>query len=115
MLNLLGKKLVVRSNLGAAMFAAVVADIYPDIPAAQNAMASPVERIHHPDPERAKAYDSLYARYRSLGAFEQARNRTERESSRQKTFRRFPEAGRPAIEPCGLQGLPLLRAWDGFT
>jgi sugar (pentulose or hexulose) kinase len=36
-------------------------------------MASPVERIHRPDPERAKAYDSLYARYRSLGAFEQAR------------------------------------------
>jgi L-ribulokinase len=59
--------------LGAAMFATVVAGIYPDIPAAQNAMAAPVERIYRPDPERAGTYDRLYARYRSLGAFEQAR------------------------------------------
>jgi L-ribulokinase len=55
------------------MFAAVVAGIYPDIPAAQNAMGSPVERIYRPDPARAGLYDRLYARYRSLGAFEQAR------------------------------------------
>jgi L-ribulokinase len=57
--------------LGAAMFAAVVAGLYPDIRAAQNAMASPVERIYSPNPERAGVYDSLYARYRKLGAFEQ--------------------------------------------
>jgi L-ribulokinase len=60
--------------LGAAMFAAVVAGLYPDIPAAQNAMAAPVERIYRPDPERVRVYDSLYARYRQLGAFEQAGN-----------------------------------------
>jgi hypothetical protein len=36
-------------------------------------MAAPVERIYRPDPRRAGIYDGLYARYRSLGAFEQAR------------------------------------------
>jgi L-ribulokinase len=50
----------------------VVAGLYPDIPAAQNAMAAPVERIYSPDPGRIRVYDSLYARYRELGAFEQA-------------------------------------------
>jgi L-ribulokinase len=57
--------------LGAAMFAAVVAGIYPDIPAAQKALGSPVEKIYTPNAARVKAYDALYARYRRLGDFEQ--------------------------------------------
>jgi L-ribulokinase len=60
--------------LGAAMFAAVVAGLYPDIPAAQNAMGAELERVYRPDPKRAGVYEGLYARYRSLGAFEQARS-----------------------------------------
>jgi L-ribulokinase len=57
--------------LGAAMFAAVVAGLYPDIPAAQKALCSPVEKIYSPNPSRVKTYDSLYARYQKLGDFEQ--------------------------------------------
>jgi L-ribulokinase len=58
--------------LGAAMFAAVVAGLYPDIPAAQKALCSPVERVYTPNPSRVKTYDTLYARYLELGDFEQA-------------------------------------------
>ncbi|GHT98820.1 ribulokinase [Spirochaetia bacterium] len=55
--------------LGAAMFAAVVAGLYPDIPAAQKALGAPVEKTYVPNPQRAKIYDGLYERYKALGAF----------------------------------------------
>ncbi|GHT93155.1 ribulokinase [Spirochaetia bacterium] len=57
--------------LGAAMFAAVVAGLYPDIPAAQKAMGSPIEKVYTPNPERSKVYDGIYTRYQKLGAFVQ--------------------------------------------
>ena len=55
--------------LGAAMFAAVVAGVWPSVDEAQRRMGPPVERTVMPDPERARAYDGLYARYRKLGDF----------------------------------------------
>ena len=55
--------------LGAAMFAAVVAGIYPDVTAAQKAMAPAIERTVVPDPKRKAVYDALYARYLALGEF----------------------------------------------
>jgi L-ribulokinase len=55
--------------LGAAMFAATVAGIYPDIPAAQKALCSPVEKTYTPNAEKAQVYNSLYERYKKLGAF----------------------------------------------
>jgi L-ribulokinase len=55
--------------LGAAMFAAVVAGLYPDIPAAQKALGAPVEKTYVPNPQRAKVYDGLYERYKTLGSF----------------------------------------------
>jgi L-ribulokinase len=58
--------------LGAAMFAAVVAGLYPDIPAAQKALGSPVEKVYSPNPERVGVYNALYTRYRKLGEFEQS-------------------------------------------
>ncbi|CAK9884926.1 MAG: Ribulokinase [Candidatus Erwinia impunctatus] len=49
--------------LGAAIFAAVAAGVYPDIPSAQTAMSSPVDITLHPDPVRAEQYQKLYQRY----------------------------------------------------
>jgi L-ribulokinase len=57
--------------LGAAMFAAVAAGLYPDIPAAQKAMGPPIEKIYRPNPERSKVYDGIYESYKRLGGFVQ--------------------------------------------
>lgn len=62
---------VVRSEqacaLGAAMFAAVVAGIYPTVLDAQKAMSSGFSDEYLPDAERGKIYDRLYERYRAVG------------------------------------------------
>jgi len=55
--------------LGAAMFAATAAGLYPQIEAAQKAMSSGTEAVYIPDPERAKRYDRRYQDYLALGAF----------------------------------------------
>jgi L-ribulokinase len=55
--------------LGAAMFAAVAAGLYPDIPAAQAALCPPIEKTYIPRPELIPVYDSLYKLYQNLGAF----------------------------------------------
>ncbi|MFC7258169.1 ribulokinase [Streptomyces lutosisoli] len=52
--------------LGAAMHAAVAAGAYPDIRAAAHAMGKVHRAVHLPDPERAAAYDRLYAEYQLL-------------------------------------------------
>jgi L-ribulokinase len=52
--------------LGAAMHAAVAAGAYADIRAAAGAMGKVHRGVHLPDPERAAAYDRLYAEYRLL-------------------------------------------------
>ncbi|MDR3249285.1 MAG: ribulokinase, partial [Treponema sp.] len=55
--------------LGAAMFAATAAGLYPDIPSAQKALCSPIDKIYSPRAEWAVVYDTLYKQYRQLGAF----------------------------------------------
>jgi L-ribulokinase len=55
--------------LGAAMFAAKAAELYPDIPAAQRGMGAELEKIYAPVPERVTVYNSVYKRYRLLGNF----------------------------------------------
>jgi L-ribulokinase len=55
--------------LGAAMFAAVVAGLYPDIPAAQAVLCPPIEKTYYPRREQVRVYDSLYKMYQNLGAY----------------------------------------------
>jgi L-ribulokinase len=49
--------------LGSAIHAAVAAGIYPDVPAASEAMGTCERNAYLPDAERAAAYDALYAEY----------------------------------------------------
>lgn len=72
MCDVIGKPIkVVKSEqacaLGAAMYAAVVSGLYPDITAAQEAMCSGFSDEYRPDPERGRIYDRLYARYLDTG------------------------------------------------
>ena len=55
--------------LGAAMFAATAAGLYPTVTDAQKAMATQAASVYRPDPERASRYDRLYREYVALGAF----------------------------------------------
>jgi L-ribulokinase len=55
--------------LGSAMAASVVAGIYKDIPAAQEAMGNGFEKEYLPDPVRAAKYESLFNKYKKLGSF----------------------------------------------
>jgi len=55
--------------IGAAVFAATAAGLYPDIFTAQKALSAGTERVHRPDPTRMKIYNGLYDKYRRLGAF----------------------------------------------
>jgi L-ribulokinase len=49
--------------LGSAIHAAVAAGAYPDVQAASVAMGAKTEGAFVPDPDRADAYDALYAEY----------------------------------------------------
>ncbi len=55
--------------IGAAVFAATAAGLYPDVFTAQKALSAGTERVHKPDPARVAIYNELYAKYRALGAF----------------------------------------------
>jgi len=55
--------------IGAAVFAATAAGLYPDIFAAQKALSAGTERVHKPDPARVAMYDKLYGKFLKLGNF----------------------------------------------
>ena len=55
--------------LGAAMFAATAAGIYPKVEDAQKVMASGFANEYAPNPENAKQYRELYKKYIKLGVF----------------------------------------------
>ncbi|WP_413740963.1 ribulokinase [Sodalis sp. RH15] len=50
--------------LGAAIFGAVAAGTYGDIATAQQHMASKIERVLQPDPDKVASFQVLYERYR---------------------------------------------------
>ena len=55
--------------LGAAMFAAVVAGVYPDVKTAQEKMGSGVDKEYIPRPEYVEVYRKVYRKYQKLGNF----------------------------------------------
>jgi L-ribulokinase len=55
--------------LGAAMFAATAAGLYPKVEDAQRAMSAGNEAVYRPDPARARLYDAAYRDYLKLGGF----------------------------------------------
>ncbi len=55
--------------LGAAMFAAVAAGIYPNVEEAQKAMGKGFETEYLPDPVRVLKYAAIYEKYLKLGQF----------------------------------------------
>ncbi|MDD4081687.1 MAG: ribulokinase [Eubacteriales bacterium] len=57
--------------LGAAMYAAVAAGVYADLPAAQRQMGAGFARIYLPDPARAESLKPLFRDYHRLAAFAQ--------------------------------------------
>ncbi|MES2648472.1 MAG: ribulokinase [Bacteroidota bacterium] len=54
---------------GAAMFAATVAGIYPDVTTAMNAMGQGFDQEYFPDSNRAAIYNKRYHQYLQLGSF----------------------------------------------
>jgi L-ribulokinase len=54
--------------LGAAMFAATAAGIYPSVEEAMKAMGQGFDMQYKPDPSRTRVYEKRYQQYREFGA-----------------------------------------------
>ncbi|MBC2839536.1 ribulokinase [Robiginitalea sp. SC105] len=72
--DVLGRPVAVAASdqapaLGAAIYAAVAAGIYPDVPAAAAKMGSPIEKEYHPRPGESEALQPYMEQYDRLGAF----------------------------------------------
>lgn len=55
--------------LGAAMYAAVAAGVYPNVASAMQVMGNGFDKIYHPIPTNAALYEKLYAEYGRFGDF----------------------------------------------
>ncbi|MCG8308280.1 MAG: ribulokinase [Cytophagales bacterium] len=55
--------------LGAAMYAAVVAGVYPDVESAKSAMGGGFDAEYDPIPENVEKYKPLYDKYTAFGEF----------------------------------------------
>ena len=56
--------------LGAAIFASVAAGVFATVSEAQASLASPVYKSYQPNPKRVPVYAQLYAKYQTLGGYE---------------------------------------------
>jgi len=54
---------------GAAMFAAVVAGVYPHVEEAQKHMKQGIEKTYEPDKNKVEYYKEKYKKYKKLGDF----------------------------------------------
>lgn len=75
--NVLNRPIIIAESdyapaLGAAIYAAVAAGVYPNVRAASKVMGSPVEAIYEPDPAQVTALEPLMAAYEELSAFIEA-------------------------------------------
>lgn len=59
------------SALGASMFAATVAGLYPQVEEAMQQMGQGFEKEYYPDPVKTGIYDLRYEKYKLLSAFEE--------------------------------------------
>jgi len=55
--------------LGAAMFAATAAGIYPDVQTAMKNMGPGFDTTYNPDPNKTEMYSKRYQRYLEFGQF----------------------------------------------
>jgi len=55
--------------LGAAMFGATAAGLFPQVDQAMRAMGQGFDATYEPDPEAVPHYNQLYQQYQQLGAF----------------------------------------------
>lgn len=55
--------------IGAAVFAATAAGLYPSIEIAQKALSAGADRVHKPNPKNVQIYNTLYEKYLRMGAF----------------------------------------------
>lgn len=60
--------------LGAAMYAAVAAGVYPDVASAIQVMGNGFDKIYHPIPANAVLYEKLYTEYGRFGDFVEKKN-----------------------------------------
>jgi len=70
--DVMGREIAVAESeqccaLGAAIFAAVAAGVYPDTLSAQQVMASPIKQTYRPDQQAHAFYRQRYQAYRQLG------------------------------------------------
>jgi L-ribulokinase len=63
--------------LGAAMFAAVVAGIYPNVEQAMESMGSGFDQTYLPDTENVAYYETRFQKYKELGAYVENHTRNE--------------------------------------
>ena len=65
-------------SIGAAVFAATAAGLYPNVEAAQKKLAPGTDRTYVPNPKMSAVYDLLYKKYLQLGAFAEKQLKSEK-------------------------------------
>ncbi|MGI5077589.1 ribulokinase [Treponema maltophilum] len=65
-------------SIGAAVFAATAAGLYPNVEAAQKKLAPGIDRTYVPNPKMSAVYDLLYKKYLQLGAFAEKQLKSEK-------------------------------------